>query len=241
MREFAFSFEFDAGVDPVADVFRAHPNLRSRALMCVSGTDLLRLEHLVGPEPALSELEPLLLDPERTRESISDVRCRGDRFHELLDDATNERTVYTYLASIDRCHTVPTLATRYVPDGSLFEATRRGDTQNWRILMRGDRKVGMLYDTLDEKLRDGVELRLGHLGDATGWAAGVFGSASMPPEQLAALEVAVERGYYETPREVTLDELADDIDVPRSTLSYRLRRAEARLATHFVSQTLDAE
>ncbi|ELZ08665.1 helix-turn-helix domain-containing protein, partial [Natrialba aegyptia] len=43
-------------------------------------------------------------------------------------------------------------------------------------------------------------------------------------------------GYYETPRQIDLSELADRLDVPRSTLSYRLRRAEATLASTFVGE-----
>jgi predicted DNA binding protein len=34
---------------------------------------------------------------------------------------------------------------------------------------------------------------------------------------------------------VTLDELAGHLDVPRSTVSYRLRRATAELANDFVA------
>jgi predicted DNA binding protein len=48
------------------------------------------------------------------------------------------------------------------------------------------------------------------------------------------MAAAVERGYYETPREITVEELAEELDLPRSTLSYRLRRAEAELVRSFV-------
>ncbi|ELY85169.1 bacterio-opsin activator HTH domain-containing protein [Natrialba taiwanensis DSM 12281] len=50
------------------------------------------------------------------------------------------------------------------------------------------------------------------------------------------MQAAVEYGYYETPRQIDLSELADRLDVPRSTLSYRLRRAEATLASTFVGE-----
>ncbi len=58
---------------------------------------------------------------------------------------------------------------------------------------------------------------------------------SLPVEQRAALQAAVERGYYETPRRIDLSDLAEELSVPRSTLSYRLRRAKASLATAFVA------
>ena len=58
----------------------------------------------------------------------------------------------------------------------------------------------------------------------------------LSPEQRAALEAAVEHGYYETPREVTVDDLATRLEIPRSTLTYRLRRAEAYLAESYASE-----
>jgi predicted DNA binding protein len=45
-------------------------------------------------------------------------------------------------------------------------------------------------------------------------------------------------GYYETPIETTLDAVADRLDLPRSTVSYRLRRAEAQLVESYLSESL---
>jgi len=56
-------------------------------------------------------------------------------------------------------------------------------------------------------------------------------------EQEAALRAAVEHGYYESPREVDVADLATHLDVPRSTLTYRLRRAEEHLAKQYVAGT----
>lgn len=51
--------------------------------------------------------------------------------------------------------------------------------------------------------------------------------------QLDALEAALETGYYDVPRGITLRELAESLDVSASSLSERIRRAEARLVrTH---------
>jgi predicted DNA binding protein len=61
------------------------------------------------------------------------------------------------------------------------------------------------------------------------------GDAGLPAEQDAALRAAVEHGYYETPREVDVGELAAHLDVPRSTLTYRLRRAEEYLAKQYTA------
>ena len=40
---------------------------------------------------------------------------------------------------------------------------------------------------------------------------------------------------YETPRETTAETIAAALDVPQSTFQYRLQRAEAWLATQFVT------
>jgi predicted DNA binding protein len=60
-------------------------------------------------------------------------------------------------------------------------------------------------------------------------------NGDLSPEQEAALRAAVEHGYYESPREVDVGDLADHLDVPRSTLTYRLRRAEEHLAKRHVA------
>ena len=44
------------------------------------------------------------------------------------------------------------------------------------------------------------------------------------PEQKRTLELAVERGYFTVPREVTLSTLADELDISTQAASERLRR-----------------
>lgn len=50
-----------------------------------------------------------------------------------------------------------------------------------------------------------------------------------------AVATAVKMNYYETPRESTLADLSAALDVPQSTLRYRLRRAEAWLTNTVVT------
>ncbi|GAB3313010.1 helix-turn-helix domain-containing protein [Haloplanus rallus] len=64
---------------------------------------------------------------------------------------------------------------------------------------------------------------------------------SMDPESVVTdrqrdlLETAVERGYYHTPRTCTLTELADHLDIAKSTASERLHRAEGAIIRAFVA------
>jgi predicted DNA binding protein len=234
MREFVFRLEYEEGVDPVADALAASPNVQTWAVTgSITGEEAWRLERATGPEAALAELDPLLVDPPEGTESVSTIACDCERRARVVEREDGHRVVYTTMVGVERCHTVLSLATRYLGD-VLCERRRRGRTERWRVLMEEDEKVGLLYDTLDAKRRDGVSFGFERLGDAAGLDEGTLASGSLPAEQTAALTVAVERGYYDTPRSVTLDELADELGVPRSTLSYRLRRAEAALAESFV-------
>lgn len=50
-------------------------------------------------------------------------------------------------------------------------------------------------------------------------------------KQRAAITKAVATGYYGSPQETSLGELADDLDLSKSALSQRLTAAESKLAT----------
>jgi hypothetical protein len=57
--------------------------------------------------------------------------------------------------------------------------------------------------------------------------------------QRELLVEAVERGYYDTPRECTVTELAEAVGVAKSTCSETLHRAEERVVKRFVSELPD--
>jgi len=57
--------------------------------------------------------------------------------------------------------------------------------------------------------------------------------ASLTERQREVVRAAVELGYYEVPREATLDDLAAALEVAPSTVSDHLRKAEAELMTAF--------
>lgn len=52
--------------------------------------------------------------------------------------------------------------------------------------------------------------------------------------QESLLETAVEEGYYDTPRGCTLTELADAVDIAKSTASETLHRAESQIIKEYV-------
>jgi predicted DNA binding protein len=92
----------------------------------------------------------------------------------------------------------------------------------------------MLYDTLGARLADGLRFEFERLAEVDGWENPLLSPRALPNEQHEILALAVERGYFERPRETTLDELADRLGIPRSTASYRLRRAVGDVVTDYV-------
>ncbi|AXG07579.1 bacterio-opsin activator [Haloplanus rubicundus] len=58
-------------------------------------------------------------------------------------------------------------------------------------------------------------------------------------EQREALLLALRRGYFATPSEVTLDELADELDITRQALSDRIRRGNEQLLRKVLLSAVD--
>lgn len=238
MREFTFDIVYDRGADPVMDVFIEHPTLVAEALHgCVATDRFWRIERLIGPTAALDAVERLRLDEAVRTVSVTETDCSATRYHDVLDRSDDERVIYSHVESVTDGESVQTLAGRYLPHGSLYCTTRRENRHRWRVFMKSDEKVGLLYDALGANLREGLSFRMGHLHDAEGWGHDSLGSVALPPDQRTAMRAALDHGYYRTPREITLDDLAAELDVPRSTLSYRLRRAEERLVSGYLGET----
>jgi predicted DNA binding protein len=58
-------------------------------------------------------------------------------------------------------------------------------------------------------------------------------------QQRELLVTAVELGYYDTPRECTLTELAGEVELAKSTTSVTLHRAEETVVKEFAAEHLD--
>ena len=239
MYDFTFEITYDAGADEYVDLFIDRDSLRSEALFsCLDPTELWALESVTGDPTDLAAVDELLLDEAVDRESISARACNSTRTASLLTEEQRRRVAYTYISDVDFCESVPCIAAKYVDGGMLLEQTRTDDRVRWRVLVQDDSKIGHLYDTLSAKLGEGLSFSFKHLTEVDHWESGLLSRADIRAEQRETLNVAVERGYFETPREVTLDELADELELPRSTVSYRLRRATAELAKRFAEQQL---
>lgn len=232
MRELVITLEYDSGTDPVTDVFIEHPDLVSKSVDISLGVDgLTRVDRLSGPTEAIDAIDELYLDPAVCNEcAVPHGRCDADRAYEVIDDGEGNRTVYTYHECVTFCNSVPYFAGMHLPPGLLFDSRRRANRHEWRIFMRDDGTVGEMYDALVSELTDGVTVSFQRLTNPERWGEHTGTIADLSPEQRTAIEAAVGMDYYETPRGATLADLAAALDVPQSTVRYRLRRAEAWLA-----------
>ena len=233
MREFEFTVHYEPGADDLMDLFVETPSLHARSQTCFANADAMwRIDRIVGPADVLDRLDDLYLDESTCNECLDMERCNSTREYQVLDAGTEHRLIYTRRQEIDRCHSIPYLAVDHVGDGVLLDAERSGDEYVWRVLMPEATSVGELYDAIDGNLRDGLTLELGHVAPVEGWNDRRDWD-DLSVEERRTLQAAVDAGDYCTPRETTVDELAGDLGVPRSTVQYRLQRAEGKVIERF--------
>lgn len=240
MRTFAFNLAFLVEADDsIASRFRETGVTSTGMGGCLDEGRFWRIERVEAPESVLDEFEELILSAPTELDRVTERGCEVDVTVDRLGRTAGHLEYYCRVEGIEQCETVYTLAAEYIGPDILFEFERTGSAESWRILMESDERVGILYDAIQASIRPTIRFEFDHIGDAANWQTELVSELDMPTEQRSALELAVERGYYETPREVTLDELAETLEWPRSTLSYRLRRAESRLMKAFSASGID--
>ncbi|WP_123538543.1 helix-turn-helix domain-containing protein [Halosimplex salinum] len=107
----------------------------------------------------------------------------------------------------------------------------RGTTDGWtfRVLFPEHDAVSTTYDACEEQGIDLDVTQIYHLDDAPS-----LGGFHLTDQQFKTVRTALERGYYEVPRETTLEELATELDVSHQALSERLRRGHLALIENVV-------
>ena len=237
MRELVFALEYGPGSNEVADTLADHANARIRSLsLHVTDERLWRVDHATGPPEALADVETAFLETDYYADCLATDHAGATQSTEVLDHADETLVLYSYWERSPDCDSVPHIALDHLGDGLLFDTLHEGRHYTWRIIHPGGGDVASFFADIEAAVGDDVDTEMLRTAPTDG-PAGEAGSETetLSAEQAAALRAAVEHGYYETPREVDVSELADHLDVPRSTLTYRLRRAEAYLAEQHVA------
>lgn len=91
----------------------------------------------------------------------------------------------------------------------------------WQVRVRfPDRDT--LVDAYDRLEASGISVDLRRVSDVSS----VTGTETrLTPQQQEALEAALEHGYFEIPRGISMEELADELGISHQALSERFRRA----------------
>lgn len=119
----------------------------------------------------------------------------------------------------------------YLETGAtIVEATGRAD--NWELRMRFDDEQ-LVADFQQFCRQNDISFELTRLYHPTEPMAG--GQFGLSPKQRTALVTALEHGYFDIPREVSMDELADELGIAQQSFSKRLRRAHRNMVTNVLT------
>ncbi|WP_049902592.1 helix-turn-helix domain-containing protein [Halococcus agarilyticus] len=108
-------------------------------------------------------------------------------------------------------------------DGTVLSASGRKDGWHLRILFPDRNSLSATHEFATD---NGVTISLERVTDLNEGRGSQF---SLTERQHQALLAAYERGYYEVPQEVTMEELADEFGVSAQAVSQRLHRAYRNL------------
>lgn len=120
---------------------------------------------------------------------------------------------------------VETVVSAFTRTGAvLLDATEKEG--HWRLQLRFDERADCSrFQTYVAE--DGLSVDLHRLYSPTQPRAG--GQPALTELQHETLIAALEAGYYEMPREVTMGELAEELDISQQALAKRLRRGYRNL------------
>jgi predicted DNA binding protein len=235
MRELVFALEYTPGTNAVADILAANRETKIRSLSChVSADHLWRVDHVTGGQSALDDIAETVADAAYYTDCLARRDCEADWETQILDRADDALVLYSYWTRTPSCTSIPHLALEHFGDGLIFQTTWIGQRYEWRIIAPDETAYQAFRSAIEDEIGDTTGVSFVRVGESDD-AAPDDDDASLTPEQDAAVRAAVQHGYYQIPREIETYELAEKLDLPGSTLSYRLRRAEAQLAEGYVA------
>lgn len=191
----------------IGDVSRTQPEATFEVLSAVPDANAaFALLRVTGPEiePPLSAVE----DHDHITEFSSIQRTDGEATIQV------ETISPPLLQSAARGSGLPIEFPVAISDG---EATVDVTGSHERLAALGDQLRGL-----------GLEFDIEYIQER------LHTSQLLTESQYELVRTAVDHGYYDTPRSCTLTELADSLDLAKSTCSERLHRAEEAMIKRFI-------
>lgn len=109
--------------------------------------------------------------------------------------------------------------------GTMLAATAKNGIWTIRLRFPVRQDASRVYEQLTEQDIQVDITQLQTLSKATGDEIG------LTPEQYEALTAAIQYGFFEIPRDISMEELADELEISHQALSERLCRAYRTLVT----------
>ncbi len=165
-----------------------------------------------------------------------EVTADPSELHEIVNDVKNSPLVKeAYVVETKRGKVIGSLLTESVFCGMimssnsfcrtcLFQSKARPDgTVEWTIAFTGRQALTELLDRLKEKKVEVKILKLTSLA----------GVENLTSRQRSVVETALEEGFFDFPRRITLRDLAKKMGASTATVSEILRRAEKKILTAY--------
>ncbi len=238
MNEFVFSLKYGSECNALSNALEKYPDTRTRSIsLHATAKSLWQVSHTTGSSDSLDTIKNVFLESDYHTGCLTNENCGTTQDTQVLEHSDGTLIVYSYWERTPSCTSIPHIALNHLGEGLLFKTRNVGTVCTWRIVYstRGD--IRAFVDELESNLCGCVDLKIERLTDAS-YPSDDDTNESLSPRQEEALRSAVEQGYYKIPRDADAADIAEQLNVPRSTLNYRLRQAEAKLArryfdTHF--------
>ncbi|WP_123534710.1 helix-turn-helix domain-containing protein [Halosimplex salinum] len=164
---------------------------------------------------------------EITAEAVEEIVVEMDAYEEVTSTDYLQRTDDTALVQFETSNPVLLLPVRNAGTPLELPFTVVDGTVQWEVTAPRDR-----LSTLGDQLRQfGIDFEVIAVRQE------METEQLLTPKQHRLVQTAVREGYYDTPRECTLTELADESDIAKSTCSETLHRAEEKIVKEFVDET----
>lgn len=141
-------------------------------------------------------------------------------------------TAERWLYEIEFVEAVSELRSLIVAEGgTVLAATARHGTWTLQLRFPSHDAVSRVYERFSEREIPVEMMQIQSLSNTT------VDEIGLTPEQHEALVAALEYGYFEIPRDISLEGLAAELDISHQALSERFRRAYQTLAVSAIDMT----
>lgn len=197
----------------ISEVSRAYPDTRFRVLAATANT-----------ATGVARIEILGDDPESVCDEIREY------------DSVTDLTVFETEPRMSRVQietTVPLLLTSLQDSGVPVEMPF--EVRNGEMTLETTIPQQTLSDLGETLERFGIQYTVERIQQDVEF------DSLLTERQQWILDEAIERGYYDTPRRITLVDLAEELGIAKSTCSDILHRAEERVLKDYQSDERDAK